>query len=493
MHELLQLDASEAARRVRDGSVPAEHLAQAALAQARATEPRVNAFLDQDEAFVLEQARAVDRDRAAGKALGLLAGVPVAIKDNIHVLGRPTTCASHMLRGFVAPYDATVTARLKAAGAVIVGKANLDEFAMGSSCENSALKQTRNPWDASRVPGGSSGGSAACVAARSAFISLGSDTGGSIRLPASFCGVVGYKPSYGRVSRYGLVAFASSLDQVGPFARSVRDIALAMKVMAGRDEMDSTTVSSPVPDYPAALAEDLKGKRVGVVREYFDRVPDRSVAAVCEAAVQRLKALGAEVVEIELPHADFGLHVYYIVASAEASSNLARFDGVRYGLRAAADNGIATYVNSRGEGFGPEVKRRIMLGTYALSAGHYDQFYGRAGRVRTLICRDFAAAFARCDLIASPCAPFAAFAAGAKADPLSMYLCDVYTIPSSLAGLAAMSLPAGFDAQGLPVGLHLAAAPMADDLLLASAHALEQDLLADRTLNLNRLPRGLQG
>lgn len=460
----------------------------AALAQARATEPKVGAYLLLDEDGALDQARAIDAARKAGRPIGPMAGVPLAIKDNIHVRGLPTTCASRILEGFKAEYDATVTARLKAAGAVILGKTNLDEFAMGSSCENSALRQTRNPWDTSRVPGGSSGGSAACVAARSAWLSLGSDTGGSIRLPASFTGVVGYKPSYGRVSRYGLVAFASSLDQVGPFARSVRDVALALRAMAGHDAMDSTSNPAPVPDYTAALARDLKGKRVGVVREYLDKLPNRDVARLCEGAIARMQSLGAEIVEITLPHAEYGVQVYYVVASAEASSNLARFDGVRYGLRVPADNGIATYVATRGGGFGPEVKRRIMLGTFALSAGAYDEFYGRAARVRTLICRDFEQAFARCDLIATPCAPFPAFRAGEKSDPLSMYLCDIYTIPASLAGICALSLPVGFDSAGLPIGMHLSAPALADDKLLAGAHALEQSLAADKALGLDRAP-----
>lgn len=488
MPDLLTLDAASIATQVAGGAITAEAAAQAALDRAKATEGKVGAFLSLDETGALEAARAIDAARKAGKPLGPLAGVPVAIKDNIHVSGKPTTCASRMLGGFTANYDATVTARLKAAGAVIVGKTNLDEFAMGSSCENSALKQTRNPWDVSRVPGGSSGGSAACVAARSAWISLGSDTGGSIRLPASFTGLVGFKPSYGRVSRYGLVAFASSLDQIGPFARSVRDVALSLRVMAGRDPMDSTSNPAPVPDYPTLLGKDLKGKRVGVVREYLDKLPNREVAKLCQDAIARMKQLGAEIVEITLPHADYGVQVYYVVASAEASSNLARFDGVRYGLRVPADNGIATYIASRGGGFGPEVKRRIMLGTFALSAGAYDEFYGRAARVRTLICRDFDQAFARCDLIATPCAPFPAFKAGEKSDPLSMYLCDVYTIPASLAGICALSLPVGFDSAGLPIGMHLSAPAYHDEKLLHAAHALEQSLLSDKNLKLDRMP-----
>jgi aspartyl-tRNA(Asn)/glutamyl-tRNA(Gln) amidotransferase subunit A len=473
MNEMLNIDATEAARRVREREVTAEALTALVLEHANQTEPQVGAYLRLDIEGAIEQARRIDNAVGDGRDAGPFAGVPVAIKDNIHVSGHVTTCASRILDDFRAPYDATVVRRLRDAGAVIIGKTNLDEFAMGSSCENSALQQTHNPWNTAHVPGGSSGGSAACVAARSAYISLGSDTGGSIRLPASFCGVVGYKPSYGRVSRYGLVAFASSLDQVGPFTRSVRDSALVLRVMAGRDPFDSTTPDREVPDYPAALAGDLKGKRIGVVRAYIDEMPNREVAACIQAALDTMKDLGAEIVEVELPHADYGIAVYYIVASAEASSNLSRFDGVRYGMREAAENLLGLYQNTRGKGFGPEVKRRIMLGTYALSAGHWEEYYGRAGKVRTLIRQDFDRAFNKCDLIAGPCAPFTAFRAGEKSDPLSMYLCDVFTIPASLAGLCALSLPAGYDAAGLPVGLHLQAPAFGDAGLLSVAHAVE--------------------
>ncbi|MCA8911059.1 MAG: Asp-tRNA(Asn)/Glu-tRNA(Gln) amidotransferase subunit GatA [Planctomycetes bacterium] len=484
MDDLLKIDATEAARRVRERETSAEALTALVLEQAEKTEPRVGAYLRLDLEGAIAQAKAIDNAIGDGKQPGPLAGVPVAIKDNIHVEGQVTTCASKILGDFQAPYDATVVRRLREAGAIIVGKTNLDEFAMGSSCENSALQQTHNPWDIAHVPGGSSGGSAACVAAHSAFISLGSDTGGSIRLPASFCGVVGYKPSYGRVSRYGLVAFASSLDQVGPFARSVRDVALSLKVMGGRDPMDSTTPDREVPDYPSRLADNLKGKRVGVVRAYLDEMPNREVADAVSRAIDALKDLGAEIVDVELPHAEYGIAVYYVVASAEASSNLARFDAVRYGMRKPADSLIDMYMQTRGEGFGPEVKRRIMLGTYALSAGHYDEFYGRAGKVRTLIARDFEKAFEKCDLIAGPCAPFTAFKSGEKSDPLSMYLCDVFTIPASLAGLCALSLPVGFDGAGLPIGMHLQAPAYADGELLSAAHALEQQLKA----SVDRLP-----
>jgi aspartyl-tRNA(Asn)/glutamyl-tRNA(Gln) amidotransferase subunit A len=478
MDELLNLDATEIARRIRDRDVTSEAVTAKLLEHARATEPTVGAYLHLDIDGAIEQARAADAAVASGKS-GPLCGVPVAIKDNIHVRGQQTTCASRILAGFRAPYDATVSKRLREAGAVFVGKTNLDEFAMGSSCENSALGTTRNPWARDRVPGGSSGGSAAAVAARTAYLSLGSDTGGSIRLPASFCGVVGLKPSYGRVSRYGLVAFASSLDQVGPFARSVRDVALAMRVMSGRDEYDSTSADRPVPDYTANLRTDLKGARVGVVRSYLDDMPNREVADACQAAIDRMQSLGAEIVDVTLPHADHGIAVYYVVASAEASSNLARFDGVRYGLRVDAASGIENYFATRGGGFGPEVKRRIMLGTYALSAAHWEEFYGRAARVRTLICRDFDKAFAGCDLIVGPSAPFTAFKAAEKSDPLSMYLCDVFTIPASMAGLCALSLPVGFDTGGLPIGLHMQAPAFGEDRLLGYAHALEQAIKAE--------------
>lgn len=484
MNELLNIDATEAAKRIRDRDVTAEALTALVLEHANETESNVGAYLTLDVDGAIEQARSIDNAIGDGKNVRPLAGVPVAIKDNIHVSGHVTTCASKILGEFKAPYDATVVKRLREAGGVIIGKTNLDEFAMGSSCENSALQQTHNPWNTAHVPGGSSGGSAACVAARSAFISLGSDTGGSIRLPASFCGIVGYKPSYGRVSRYGLVAFASSLDQIGPFSRSVRDTALALKVMSGRDGFDSTTPDRDVPDYPAQLATDLKGKRVGVVRSYIDEMPNREVADSIQASIDAMAGLGAEIVDVELPHAEYGIAVYYVVASAEASSNLSRFDGVRYGLREAGENLLELYQNTRGQGFGPEVKRRIMLGTYALSAGHWEEYYGRAGKVRTLIKQDFDKAFAKCDLIAGPCAPFTAFKSGEKSDPLSMYLCDVFTIPASLAGLCALSLPVGYDAAGMPIGLHLQAPAYADGALLSTANALELSLRA----KVDRLP-----
>lgn len=489
MDDLLKLDATAAAEAIRNGDTTAEALTALTLEHAQTTEPSIGAYIKLDVNGAIDRAHEVDIALAKGEEAGSLAGIPIAIKDNIHVKDLPTTCASKILGDFVALRDATVTARLKAAGAVIIGKTNLDEFAMGSSCETSAIQQTSNPWNTDHVPGGSSGGSAACVAAHSAFLSLGSDTGGSIRLPASFTGSVGLKPSYGRISRFGLVAFASSLDQVGPFSRSVRDSALMMNVLAGRDELDSTTIDATVPDHTAGLSADaLRGKRVGVVRGYLEQLENADVSGNVSGAIERMKDCGAEIVEIDLPHAKHGIAIYYVIASAEASSNLSRFDGVRYGFRESTDNILDHYIQTRGAGFGPEVKRRIMLGAYALSAGHWEEYYGKACQVRTLIKRDFDNAFKKCDVIAGPCAPFTAFKKGEKSDPLSMYLCDTYTIPASMAGLCALSQPCGFDNHGLPIGLHLQAPAFADDKLLGYAHALETNLRADESIGLNRTP-----
>ncbi|MDC1142584.1 Asp-tRNA(Asn)/Glu-tRNA(Gln) amidotransferase subunit GatA [Planctomycetota bacterium] len=489
MDDLLKLDATAAAEAIRKGDTSAEALTALTLDHARATEPNIGAFITLDSDGAMARAREIDNAIADGQNVGPLAGIPLAIKDNIHVEGLPTTCASKMLGDFVAVRDATVTKRLKEAGAVILGKVNLDEFAMGSSCETSAIQQTSNPWNTDHVPGGSSGGSAACVAAHSAFLSLGSDTGGSIRLPGAFTGTVGYKPSYGRVSRYGLVAFASSLDQVGPFSRSVRDAALAMDVLAGRDLLDSTTNVAPVAEHVSGLSESaLQGKRVGVVRSYLDELQNEDVANSVNASIERMKDCGASIVDVELPHAKHGIAIYYVIASAEASSNLSRFDGVRYGFSERAGNVLENYLESRGEGFGDEVKRRIMLGAYALSAGHWEEYYGKACQVRSLIMRDYEVAFARCDLIAGPCAPFTAFKKGEISDPLAMYQCDTYTIPASMAGLCALSQPCGFDSAGLPIGLHLTAPAMADDKLLAYAHALETNLRTDESIGLQRTP-----
>ena len=471
------LGAAAIARGVADGEFSAEEVLQEHFARIKTWEPKLRAHLRLREAEALAQARAVDARRGRGEPLGRLAGVPVAVKDNILIQGALTTCASRILEGHVAATDAAVIGRLLAEGAVLTGQTNMDEFAMGSSTENSAYHPTANPWDLSRVPGGSSGGSAAAVAAGLAALALGSDTGGSIRQPAAFCGVVGLKPSYGRVSRRGLVAFASSLDQVGPLARSVEDAALALSVLAGPDELDSTCSASPVPDYSRALEGGVKGLRVGLPREYFDAPGlDPEVAAGVKRAVEVLQGLGAETIEVSLPHTRYAVSSYYILAPSEASSNLARFDGVRYGRRSAAARSLEElYEFTRGEGFGPEVKRRILLGTYALSSGYYEAYYDKAQRVRTLIRADFAAAFAQVDLLAAPAAPTPAFRLGEKlADPVAMYLSDVFTIPSSMAGNASLSVPCGLTRAGLPVGLQLIADAFQEETLLRAAAAYER-------------------
>jgi len=455
----------------------AREIADESLRRIAQSESRIGAFLSLDETLVRRSADRVDAQIAAGERLPL-AGVPIAIKDNLVMTGTPTTCASKMLASWVAPYTATVVERLIAAGAVPVGKTNLDEFAMGSSCENSALGVTRNPWHLDRVPGGSSGGSAAAVAAGFVPVALGSDTGGSIREPAAFCGVVGFKPTYGRVSRYGLIAFASSLDQVGPFARSVDDAARIYAVIAGSDRRDATTVQRPVERVAVGERRDLRGVRVGVVREFALDVLESPVRAVYERAYRELTDLGAQIVDVELPTARYALATYYVIAPAEASSNLARFDGIRYGLRAEADDVGALYERTRAAGLGPEVKRRMLIGTHALSSGYYDAYYVKAQKARTLIADDFARAFTRCDLIVSPAASTTAFPFAAKADPLSMYLMDYYTIPVSLAGLPSLSLPCGYapdplDGVDMPLGLQMIAPLFADAALLEAAAVYE--------------------
>jgi len=409
-----------------------------------------------------------------------LGGVPLAIKDIISVTGEPCTCASKILHGYRAPYDATVIRKLRAAGAIPFGKTNMDEFAMGSSTENSGIKLTRNPWDLSRVPGGSSGGSAAAVAADAAFGALGTDTGGSIRQPAALSGIVGFKPSYGRVSRFGLVAFASSLDQAGPLTKTVRDAALIMNAIAGHDAQDSTALSEPVPDYTAALNRDLRGVRLGLPKEYMIEGTDPQVKAAIDEAVKRLHSLGAEIIDISLPHTDYAIAVYYILATAEASANLARFDGVRYGYRAENPKDLLDhYGRTREEGFGPEVKRRIILGTYVLSSGYYDAYYLRAQKVRELIRQDFARAFEKVDALISPTSPVAAFKLGERtADPLQMYLADIFTSPANLAGICGISVPCGFaqiDGHRLPVGLQLLGKALDEARVLQIAHAYEQN------------------
>jgi aspartyl-tRNA(Asn)/glutamyl-tRNA(Gln) amidotransferase subunit A len=467
------------------GAITSEELARSCLDRAGRLS-RLNILVHLDEEAVLSQARAVDAKRKAGQPLGPLAGVPVAIKDVLCVDGEPTTCGSRMLMGFRPPYDATVIARLKAAGAVLFGKTNMDEFAMGSSTENSAYGPTRNPWDEARIPGGSSGGSAAAVAADVAPLSLGSDTGGSIRQPAALCGIVGLKPTYGRVSRYGLIAFASSLDQIGPFAHDLADAALLLKIISGHDPMDSTSVDTPVPDYPATLDTPPETLRVGLVREFFGEGLDPEVEAAVREAVRVYEAAGATVKEVSLPHSKYGVPAYYIVAPAECSSNLARYDGTIYGHRAEdfspkypGEEGLPPLVRmmmaSRAEGFGAEVKRRIMLGTFALSAGYADQYYNQALKVRRLIRNDFDEAFKDVDVLLGPTSPTPAFKLGEKtSDPLAMYLSDIYTITANLAGIPGLSLPCGLTRSGLPIGLQLLAPAFAEESLLRTARVFER-------------------
>jgi aspartyl-tRNA(Asn)/glutamyl-tRNA(Gln) amidotransferase subunit A len=458
----------------------ATEITQEFLDRIAALEPSLHSFITVTPEFAIAQAKQVDAQIAANAELFMLAGVPVGIKDNLCVPGIPTTCGSQMLKHFSPPYMSTVTKKLFDAGAVMVGKTNLDEFAMGGSTETSAFGGTANPWDLSRVPGGSSGGSAAAVAAGECSIALGSDTGGSIRLPASFCSVVGLKPTYGLVSRFGLVAFASSLDQIGPFARNVEDAAIFLEAMAGYDPNDSTSLKVEIPKYSELLTPDLTqslaGKKVGVVAETFGEGLDGEVEAAVRGAIAHLESMGAEIHEISCPRFRYGLPTYYIIAPSEASANLARYDGVKYGLRDAdAENLINMYSQTREEGFGAEVKRRIMIGTYVLSAGYYDAYYLKAQKVRTLIKEDFDKAFAKVDILVSPTAPTTAFKAGSKtADPLSMYLTDLMTIPVNLAGLPGLSLPCGFDGSGMPIGLQMIGNVLREDVLLQVAYAYER-------------------
>ncbi|MEO0457675.1 MAG: Asp-tRNA(Asn)/Glu-tRNA(Gln) amidotransferase subunit GatA [Cyanobacteria bacterium P01_A01_bin.114] len=453
----------------------AVEIAQAYLDRVQALEPKLHSFLTVTADTALAQAQQIDAKIAAGEALSPLAGIPIALKDNLCTQGIRTTCASKILENFVPPYESTVTQRLAAAGAVFLGKTNLDEFAMGSSTENSAFQLTANPWDLERVPGGSSGGSAAAVAAGQAPIALGSDTGGSIRQPAAFCGVVGLKPTYGLVSRFGLVAFASSLDQIGPFGRTVEDAAILLGAIAGHDPKDSTSLNVKIPNYTQHLTTDLKGKRVGLIKETFGDGLDASVNNALQAAIEQLKVLGADVKEISCPNFGYGLPTYYIIAPSEASSNLARYDGVKYGHRYEDDNLISMYAKTRADGFGAEVKRRIMIGTYALSAGYYDAYYLKAQKVRTLIKQDFENAFESVDVLLSPTVPSTAFKAGEKVDdPLNMYLSDLMTITVNLAGLPAISLPCGFDSAGLPIGLQLISNALREDILFEVGSAYEQ-------------------
>ena len=473
-----ELTAREIREGVATGSLSASEVCRACLEQIDRTDPRLHAFLTVDREGALARAAQIDARAPTQERLPLL-GVPIAVKDNICTRGLRTTAGSRILEAFDPPYDATVVARLRDAGAIVLGKTNCDEFAMGSSTENSAYGASRNPWAPDRIPGGSSGGSAVAVASRAAPIALGSDTGGSVRQPAALCGVVGMKPSYGRVSRYGLVAFASSLDQIGPFGRTVFDAALLLGVIAGHDPADSTSAQRPVPDFTAGLTGDIRGLRVGVVRSMLEDGVDEEVARSVLDAIDVLRARGAAIVDVPLPHARFAIPVYYLIATAEASSNLARYDGVRYGFRApGTDNADlrTMYERTRAQGFGAEVKRRIMLGTYVLSAGYYEAYYLKAQQVRTLIRQDYDAAFEHADVIVTPTSPTAAFKLGERVhDPLQMYLADVFTVGVPLAGLPALSLPCGFTRDGLPIGLQLVGRMWDEEAILRAGDAYERD------------------
>jgi aspartyl-tRNA(Asn)/glutamyl-tRNA(Gln) amidotransferase subunit A len=472
--DLYQLTILEALDGLRGGDFSSTELTRAVLERVTAVEGDVKAYLTLTDERALDQAKAADARRAAGEDAPLL-GVPLAIKDVLSTKGVETTCGSKILQGYIPPFTATAVARLEAAGMVMIGKTNTDEFAMGSSTENSAYFTTHNPWDLARAPGGSSGGSAAAVAAGEALGALGSDTGGSVRQPAAFCGVVGMKPSYGRISRYGLVAYGSSLDQIGPITRTVADAALLLQVIAGPDPRDSTCLSTPPPDYAAALHGDVRGLRVGVPSEYFTEGIQPEVENGVRAAIDQLAALGAEIVEVSLPNTDKAVPVYYLVATAEASANLSRYDGVRFGFSAGADDMFENFRQTRGQGFGPEVKRRIMLGTYALSAGYYDAYYVKAQQVRTLIKQDFERVFEQVDVIAAPVTPTTAFRIGEKIDdPLAMYLSDVFTLSLNLAGMCGISVPCGFDDGGLPIGLQLIGPHLGEEVILRAAYAYEQ-------------------
>ncbi len=484
---LNQLTISELTAKLAKREVSARDAMQSCVNQTKRVEEKIHAFISYDEADALAQADAADKEISSGKthAQKPLLGVPIGIKDVLAVKNQPLNCGSKILGKFISPYDATVIEKLKAAGAIIFGRLNMDEFAMGSSTENSSFGVTKNPWDLSRIPGGSSGGSAAAVAADEVIASLGTDTGGSIRQPAALCGCVGLKPTYGRISRYGLVAFASSLDQIGTFTKDIRDAATLLEIMSGIDHRDSTSVPQPVPHYAASLTGDIKGLKVGLAKEYMIGGLDAEVKAAVDAAVKQLEKLGAEIIEVSLPHTDYAVATYYIIATAEASANLARFDGIRYGLRIDGNDPVELYSNTRGAGFGAEVKRRIMLGTYVLSSGYYDAYYLRAQKVRTLIRQDFLRAFEKVDAIVTPTSPTPAFKIGEKSgDPLQMYLSDIFTISCNLAGICGLSLPCGFMTGSnlkletsnikLPIGLQLLGKPFGEETILKIAHAYEQ-------------------
>lgn len=475
--QLCALTAHELHDKLKKGETTATDIIKSIYDRIRQVEPEIHAYITLTEDLALGQAAKADEKFKRGDEVNALTGIPMAIKDVICTKSVKTTCASKILSPFVSPYDATVMKKLNSVGVVMMGKANMDEFAMGSSTEHSHFGITKNPWDLTTIPGGSSGGSAAAVAADEAVCALGSDTGGSIRQPAALCGVVGLKPTYGRVSRFGLVAFASSLDQIGPITKDITDCALVMNVIAGHDPMDSTSANIPVPDYTKALTGDIKEIRVGIPKEYFIEGMDKEVENSIYEAIDRLKKLGAICDETNLPHTDHAIAVYYIIASAEASANLARYDGVRYGYRAeGGDNLIEMYRKTRSEGFGSEVKRRIMLGTYALSSGYYDAYYLKAQKVRTLIKNDFDEAFEKFDVIVCPTSPTAAFKIGEKTgDPLQMYLSDVFTVPINIAGVCGISIPCGFTSTGLPIGLQIIGKPFDEETVLKVAYAYEQN------------------
>ena len=465
---------AETARRVAEGEVTAFRVVEDMLLRIARVDRGLDAYLEIDGDGAREAANEIDRARKAGQPLGCLAGVPIALKDNLVTKGIVTTAGSKILAGWIPPYDATVVEKLRAAGAIIVGKTNLDEFGMGSSTERSAFKKTKNPWDPARVPGGSSGGSAAAVAAGLCAASLGTDTGGSIRQPAAFCGVVGIKPTYGRVSRWGVIAYASSLDQVGPLARTVEDAALMLQIIAGHDPRDATSLDTEVPDFSIGTP-DVKGMKIGMPKEYFAGELEKSVRVALQRAITALRDQGAKLIDVSLPHTHLALPAYYIVAPAEASSNLARFDGVRFGLRASdATDLLSLYMKTRGAGFGPEVKRRIMLGTYALRSGYYDAFYKKAQQLRAMIKRDFDEAFTKCDVLLTPTTPTTAFRFGAKATPLEMYQADVFTLSCNLAGIPGMSVPCGLTTEGVPVGAQLLGKPLDEATLIKVGSVIEK-------------------
>ncbi|WP_028316044.1 Asp-tRNA(Asn)/Glu-tRNA(Gln) amidotransferase subunit GatA [Desulfatibacillum aliphaticivorans] len=472
---LHELTIGQAREKLLSKEISSQDLTKAVLDRIEAVEPQVDAYLTVSKEEAMEAAQKADKALAQGETAPLC-GIPLAIKDVMCTKGVPTTCASKILGNFVPPYDATSITKLKEAGAVLVGKTNMDEFAMGSSTENSAFKTTKNPWDLTRTPGGSSGGSAAAVAADMCLGAFGSDTGGSIRQPGSHCSVVGLKPTYGRVSRYGLVAFASSLDQIGPFAKTVEDAAILLQAVAGYDPSDSTSVNVEVPDYTTAIQEDVKGMRVGMPKEYFEMgglTPD--VKNSVDQAIKTLESQGVEVMEVSLPHSKYCVAVYYVIAPAEASSNLARYDGVKYGMREERDSLIDMYHATRSSGFGPEVQRRIIIGTYALSAGYYDAYYGKASQVRTLIMEDYKKAFEKCDAIISPVAPTPAFKLGENTDdPLTMYLSDIFTLSANLAGVCGVSVPCGFSSEGLPIGLQLQGSHFQEEKILRLGHHFQK-------------------